>query len=383
MRTSNITPSAKALIGSRIFTGQEFLDDHAVILKDRHILRVCRGHEVQPEVEMIVLNGGLLAPGFIDVQVNGGGGALLNDNPTQESVKHIALSHRKFGTTGLLPTVITDAPSVIDQAISAVRATRQELPQILGLHIEGPFIDIAKKGAHDSRFIRTLTSEDTTHLLNCHCGQLMVTVAPNTTELRFIEKLAKAGVLVSLGHADASFAQAKAALASGAKAFTHLFNAMSQMTAREPGMVGAALSDKESFIGIIVDGFHVAESVLKIALAATSHDRFMLISDAMPSAAGGPKEFSLQGRQVKLAQGRLTLSDGTLAGSHLTLDEALRNCVQHLGISLADGLRMASFNPAKFMGLDNRYGRIAPGYVASLVHLDDRLYVQGTWVEGR
>jgi N-acetylglucosamine-6-phosphate deacetylase len=373
---------AFALTGCRIFTGTEFLDDHAVLISGRKIEKVVERSEIPQGQNIVDLKGGILAPGFIDVQVNGGGGALLNETPTVETVKRIADAHRKFGTTGLLPTVITDVPEILSQAMNAVQSARKELPNVLGLHVEGPFIDVAKKGAHDARFIRPMTSADVAQITAADCGIVMVTVAPNVVEPQFIQELTKAGVLVSLGHSGASFAQANAALTSGASAFTHLFNAMSQMNGREPGMVGAALSDTKSFIGIIADGFHVDDAVLKIALAASSHDRFMLISDAMPSAAGGPRNFSLQARTVNLKDGRLTLPDGTLAGSNLTMDEALRYSVKRLGVSLAHGLRMASLNPARFLRVDHELGRIAAGCLASMVHLDQSLHVQKTWVEG-
>lgn len=373
---------AFALTGCRIFTGTEFLDDHAVLISGRKIENVVERSEVTQSHDIVDLKGGILAPGFIDVQVNGGGGALLNETPTVETVKLMAEAHRKFGTTGLLPTVITDAPEILSQAMSAVQSARKELPNVLGLHVEGPFIDVAKKGAHDARFIRAMTSDDVAQITAADCGIVMLTVAPNIVQPQLIRELTKSGILVSLGHSDASFAQANAALVSGASAFTHLFNAMSQMKGREPGMVGAALSDTKSFIGIIADGFHVDDAVLKIALAATSHDRFMLISDAMSSAAGGPRNFLLQARSVNLKDGRLTLPDGTLAGSNLTMDEALRYAVKRLGISLAHGLRMASLNPARFLQVDHELGRISAGHLASMVHLDQSLHVQKTWVEG-
>ena len=373
---------AIALTGCRIFTGTEFLDDHAVLLSGKRIEAVCLRSKISDRHDVTDLNGGILAPGFIDVQVNGGGGALLNDKPTVKTVKHIAQSHRKFGTTGLLPTVITDSAEVLSQAITAIRSARKDLPNILGLHIEGPFIDAAKKGAHDPRFIRMMTEDDVAQIINCDCGALMLTVAPSAVNAQFIRDLTQAGVLVSLGHSGATFKQANEALAAGVSAFTHLFNAMSQMSGREPGMVGAALNDSRSFIGIIADGFHVDDAVLKIAFAATSHDRFMLISDAMPSAAGGPRKFMLQGRTVNLKDGQLTLQDDTLAGSNLTMDEALRYTVKHLGISLAHSLRMASLNPARFLRADHELGRIEAGYLGSMVHLDQSLHVQNTWVEG-
>jgi N-acetylglucosamine-6-phosphate deacetylase len=373
---------AIALTGSRIFTGDEFLVDHAVLIEGRKIVGVCLNKDIEGTFEKRDLGGGFLVPGFIDVQVNGGGGALLNDKPSLETVQRIAESHRKFGTTGLLPTVITDAPSVLAQAISAVRAARQNTPSILGIHIEGPFIDVARKGAHDAAFIRIMTDADVKQITESDCGVVVLTLAPNKVDISHIRQLSDHGVLVSLGHAEAEFAPANAALASGARAFTHLFNAMSQITGREPGMVGAALVDRESYVGIIADGFHVHDAALKIALTTKSQDRFMLISDAMSSAAGGPAEFQLQGRRVTLNDGRLQLDNGTLAGSNLTMDEALRHAVNKLGVSLASALHMASLNPARFLRKDHELGRIASGYLASLVHLDETLHVKETWVEG-
>ena len=313
----------------------------------------------------------MLAPGFIDVQVNGGGGALLNDNPTIGTVRRIAESHRKFGTTGMLPTVITDAPEVLSKAIAAVKAARAEnVPGVLGIHIEGPFLDKERKGAHEVRFIREMTEADVAQIANADCGSIMLTLAPNRVAPDLIKSLAGKGVLVSLGHSEASLAEVTKALASGARAFTHLFNAMSQLNGREPGMVGAALSDLNSFCGLIADGFHVHDAALKVAFAAKPHNRIMLVTDAMPTAAGGPDSFELQGRKIHLKNGKLQLDDGTLAGSNLTMDEAVRYCVERLGVALEDALRMASLNPASFLRRDHELGRIKPGYLASLVHLE-------------
>ncbi len=371
------------LHGARVFDGERFCDNAAVLIEGRHIAGIAEAGTVPRDAALIRLDGGILAPGFIDVQVNGGGGALLNDGPTPEIVCTIADSHRRFGTTGMLPTVITDAPAVTAAAVAAVREARARgAASVLGVHIEGPFLDPARKGAHDLHFIRAMTEADVTLIAEAACGSVMVTVAPNKVAPELISRLARAGVKVSLGHSDATSAEAKAALRAGAQAFTHLFNAMSQMTGREPGMVGAALTDAASFIGIIADGHHVHDATLRVALAAAPHDRFMLVTDAMPPAAGGPDSFTLQGRTVARFEGRLQLDDGTLAGSNLTMDEALRHGVNKLGVPLADALQMASRNPARFLGRGD-LGIIAPGALASLVHLDDNLNVKRTWVEGR
>jgi N-acetylglucosamine-6-phosphate deacetylase len=375
---------AFALTGCRIFTGDTFLDDHAVVIDGERIEAVAPRSDVNG-MEIRDLGGGLLAPGFIDVQVNGGGGALLNDGPTLETVRIIAESHRRFGTVGLLPTVITDAPCIIAEAAESVaEAMAQKMPGVLGIHIEGPFLDVARKGAHAARFIREMTEEDVEEIAALAARMpVMLTLAPNCVKQEQVRALAETGVLISLGHSDASHQQAMQALKAGARAFTHLYNAMSQLNGREPGMVGAALEDKESYVGIIADGHHVHDAALRVAFAAKHSSRMMLITDAMPTAAGGPSTFELQGRTVTLSDGRLQLSDGTLAGSNLTMDEALRYCVKVLEIELGQALRMASLNPASFLKREHELGRIAPGYLASLVHLGDDLGVKQTWIGGR
>ena len=375
---------AIALTGARIFTGETFLDGHAVVIEGSRIARVVPEADIGA-AERRDLGGGLLAPGFIDVQVNGGGGALLNDNPSVETVRTIATSHRRFGTVGLLPTVITDAPQVIARAVTSVaRAMADGVPGVLGIHIEGPFLDVARKGAHAARFIREMTEQDADAIAGfaMYCP-VMLTLAPNRVKPALIQRLAQAGVLVSLGHSDASFAEARQALDSGARSITHLYNAMSQMTGREPGMVGAALADHDAFVGIIADGHHVHDAALKVAFAARPSSRMMLITDAMPTAAGGPDSFELQGRTVTRSKGRLSLPDGTLAGSDLTMDAAVRYCVEVLGLELATVLRMASLSPASFLRCEHERGRIAPGYLANMVLLGDNLHVKQTWIDGQ
>ena len=375
---------AFALAGARVFDGESIRGGLAIVIEDDRITEVVPEENLAAGIGRRVLNGGLLVPGFIDVQVNGGGGALLNDNPTIDTVRRIAESHRKFGTTGMLPTVITDAPEVLSKAIAAVKAARAEnVPGILGIHIEGPFLDKERKGAHELRFIRAMTDADVSQIANADCGSVMLTLAPNRVPPDLIKSLAGQRVLVSLGHSEASLVEVTNALASGARAFTHLFNAMSQLNGREPGMVGAALADPDSFCGLIADGYHVHNAAMKVALAAKPGGRIMLITDAMPTAAGGPDGFELQGRGVHLVNGKLVLDDGTLAGSNLTMDEAVRYCVERLGVSLEDALCMASLNPASFLRRDHELGRIKSGYLASLVHLSDDLRVLQTWIDGK
>ena len=370
----------RILKAQRIFTGEKMLEDHVVAIEGGKIAAVFPAAEMRTGAEIVDLGAGILAPGFIDVQVNGGGGVNLNDTATVEGVLTIAHAHRRFGTTGLLPTVITDAPEVQRAAAEAVSRARGQDASILGIHIEGPFLDPARKGAHEVQFIRAMSHSDLEWLTNLDCGEALLTLAPNKVSVADIEVLAKAGIHICLGHAEATNSEALSALKAGASGFTHLFNAMSQMTGREPGMVGAALGS-DAYAGLITDGHHVHEAMLKLAIA-TKPGKIMLVTDAMCTAAGGPDHFLLQGREVRVKNGRLELPDGTLAGSNLTMDEAVRFCVNRLGLSLEQVLPMASTTPANFLGLGGKLGQIKHGFLASLVHLDADLNVKQTWVEG-
>lgn len=370
------------LSGARIFDGERFLDDHALVVEGERIAAIVPYAE-RPQGAVRDLAGGLLAPGYIDVQVNGGGGVLFNEDPTPEGIARIAAAHREYGTVGLLPTLVTDAPQVMTAAIAATREALRLTPATLGVHLEGPFIDPRRRGAHELKYVRDLGPDDVEAIADADCGAVVLTLAPNRVAAERIAELARRGVLVSLGHSEASYEEARAAIQAGARAFTHLFNAMSAPAGREPGMVGAALDLADAFVGIIADGHHVHEANLRIALAAKRRDRFMLITDAMPPAAGGPDHFDLQGRRVTRADGCLRLDDGTLAGSVLTMDEAVRYVVNVVGLDLGDALAMASRVPATFLRRDQDLGRIAPGHLASLVHLDDELRVCETWIEGR
>ena len=369
------------LVGARLFDGEKFLDDHAVVVDGARIAAVTPYAE-RPQGEVRDLAGGLLAPGFIDVQVNGGGGVLFNDDPSAAGIARIAAAHRNYGTVGLMPTLVTDAPEKLKAALAGVHEARKSVPAALGVHLEGPFLDPRRAGAHDPKYIRAMKAEDVAILANADCGALMLTLAPDRVTAEQVRALAERGILVSLGHSNATYEEAMTAVAAGARAFTHLFNAMSPFAGRQPGMVGAALDTPETFVGVIADGQHIHPMSLRLAFAAKRRDRFMLITDAMPPAAGGPDTFLLQGRPVSRLDGALRLADGTLAGSVLTMDEALRHVVQVVGLPLADALAMASRVPAAFLRRERDLGRIAPGFLASLVHLDEELQVRGVWVEG-
>jgi N-acetylglucosamine-6-phosphate deacetylase len=374
-----------ALINGRVLREGGFAENECVLLEDGRILDVvaagdarCRG------AERYDLGGQLLLPGFIDSQVNGGGGVLFNDAPTVESIRAIGAAHRRFGTTGFLPTLISADLEVVARAIAAVRgALEAGVPGVLGIHIEGPFLNVVRKGVHDPAKLRDLDPSALGLLTSLRGGRTLVTLAPEVTTAGVIARLVASGVIVSAGHTNASFAEVQAALAEGLTGFTHLFNAMSQLTGREPGVVGAALDDPGSWCGIIVDGQHTDPVVLRIALKCKPRERFMLVTDAMPSVGTADASFELQGRRITVRGHSCLDEDGRLAGSNIDMASCVRNAVALLGVPLADAVRMASEWPANFLGLGREYGRIAPGYRANLVLADADLRVLETWIDGR
>jgi N-acetylglucosamine-6-phosphate deacetylase len=372
-----------AFRNGRILTEAGIENGRTLLVRDGRIEAIVNAREVAGADRIIDLEGKLLAPGFIDTQVNGGGGVLFNDDPSVESIAAIGRAHRKFGTTGFLPTLISDDLSVVARAIEATRAARERgVPGLLGIHIEGPFLSDARRGVHDSAKLRTLDDDAVRLLSTAHGGVTMVTLAPERTTPASIRALRNAGVIVSAGHTNATFDELQPALAAGVRGFTHLFNAMSPLAPREPGAVGAALANADCWCGLIVDGHHVHAEVLKIALRAKRHDRFMLVSDAMPSVGADVRQFRIQGRLITVEGDRIVDDEGRLAGAHLDMAGAVRNSVHMLGLPLIEALRMASAYPADFLQLGADVGRIAPGQRANLVLIDDHVDVVKTWIDG-
>lgn len=372
----------QALVNARVLVDGEIVAGRAVLIDGSRIAAAVAADCIPADCEIIDVGGGILAPGFIDIQVNGGGDRLFNDDPSIETIAAIGAAHRKFGTTGILPTLISDDFATTVAAMEAARAAiAAGVPGVLGVHIEGPFLNPKRKGIHDAARLRAISSNDIALLSRPIGGKTMVTLAPEIVPCEAIRALADAGVIVCAGHTQANADQVAAALDNGLSGFTHLFNAMSQLTPREPGVVGAALLDENSRCGIIVDGHHVDPRVLKLALRAAPLRKFMLVTDAMPSV-GGRKAFVLDGQQIAVVDGKCSNADGTIAGSDLDMASAVRNAVELLDLSLADALAMASTHPAAFLGLDHEFGRIAPGYRADLVLLDDDLNALQTWIGG-
>jgi len=373
-----------ALVNGRILAPDGIVDRRAVLIDGSRIIDVVSpGDPRCKAAEPYDLGGHLLLPGFLDTQVNGGGGVLFNAEPTVDAIRRIGSAHRQYGTTGFLPTLISDDLHIVALAVAAVRdAIAEGVPGVLGIHIEGPFLNVARKGVHDPAKLRGLDASAIGLLTSLRSGVTVVTLAPEMTTPEIIASLKAAGVVVSAGHTNATYGQVRAALQHGLTGFTHLFNAMSQLTGREPGVVGAALEDQDSWCGIIVDGFHVDPAVLRIALRCKRHDRFMLVTDAMPGVGAEEKSFSLQGRTISSAHGVLVDENGTLAGTDIDMATTVRNAVELLGLELSEAARMASQYPAEFLGLGSELGRIAPGYRANLVLVDADITVVDTWIDG-
>jgi N-acetylglucosamine-6-phosphate deacetylase len=332
---------------------------------------------------IIDLEGGYLLPGFIDTQVNGGGGVLFNDETTVSGIAAIGRAHRGHGTTGFLPTLISAEPSVIDAALRATEAAIEAgIPGVLGVHIEGPFISKERKGIHDASLFRTLDAGSKALLKSLKRGKILVTLAPENCTPEDIAELTAAGVIVAAGHTNATYDTTVAALKAGVSGFTHLFNAMSPMTHRAPGVVGAALEDATSYCGLIADGRHVDWPVLRIALRARAIARFMLVTDAMPTVGSATRTFLLNGRLIHVENGVCVDENGTLAGSNLDMATAVRNVVNHVGVSVAGAAIMAATAPAHFLGLGSARGSLSVGQRADLVWLDDALQVRGVFLGG-
>ena len=374
----------QAILAPFLFDGMQLLPDRAVILEGDRVAAIIPPSEVPPSLPIARPEGAAyLAPGLIDLQVNGGGGVLFNDALTEEGLARIAGAHRALGTSYLLPTLISGSTAQIEAALNAVRAAiAHGVPGILGLHVEGPFFAPARRGIHPASAIRPLSPRDLALLAAPIPFPLTLTLAPETVPEPALRALAAAGVVLLAGHTEATPAQIARARAAGLAGFTHLFNAMPPIAARAPGPAGAALADRDCFASMIVDGLHVHPEPLRLALAAKGTNRLFLVSDAMPSVGSPLTRFRIGETTINLRDGRLLDAEGTLGGAHLSLAEAVHNAHHLLGLSPEDALRMATATPAACLGLTNRLGLIAPNTQANLALFDASLSLLGTWNEG-
>jgi N-acetylglucosamine-6-phosphate deacetylase len=372
-----------AISASRVFDGNTVHENAAVIIDGSRIAAIMPLHRLPNHVPVKQLPAGAwLAPGFIDIQVNGGGDVLFNDDPSPEAIRTILAAHRRFGTTAMLPTLISDNDEKMRRAAAAVGEAMQSEPGVLGIHFEGPFLSPERPGVHDPKVLRRPGESDVRLLTSLRHGKTLVTLAPECVPAGFVAQLCRLGCVVSLGHSMATYEQTRAAMAEGLTGFTHLFNAMPAPTAREPGPIAAALESAAASYSLIVDGVHVAPGTLRLVLRGAGTP--ILITDAMPPVGGRKTDFSLYGNTITVANGRCTRADGTLAGAVLDMSGAVRNCVSLLGLPLPLALALASAAPAKFLGLGDVLGHIVPGHRADLVAVEpEEVQILETWVAGK
>ena len=377
----------KIFTAPRIFDGERFHDDKALLVADGRVEAIVAKNDL-PEGETVTLAGGILSAGFVDAQVNGGGGRMLNDEPSAASMYMIADGHRPYGTTSLLPTLITDTADATAAAIEAAKEAVKENRGVAGLHLEGPHLAPARKGAHLAELMRPVEDRDVNTFIRTReaIGTLMITMAAEQVTVKQVRTLSQAGVIISIGHSDCSSEAAEERFDAGARGVTHLFNAMSQMGHRAPGLVGAAIDHPATWCGIIADGHHVDPKVLRTALRAKRGEgKLFFVTDAMSLVGSQKDTFTLNGRTVRRERGgfcsKLVLSDGTLAGSDVDMVSTIRYGVAYLELTLGEALRMATSYPARFLRLTDR-GHLSPGARADLVHLTDALEVNGTWISG-
>jgi N-acetylglucosamine-6-phosphate deacetylase len=354
----------------------EVLTNQRVWIKDGYIDLIEDNSQDQP-----IDYDATLVPGFIDIQVNGGNGYLFNESPTLEAIHQIGEAHQRYGVVGWLPTLITDSTEKMQQAADAVALARQQqVPGVLGIHFEGPGLSVEKKGVHNADLIRSLSDLEIDIMTRPDLGNVIVTLAPEGVEKKVITYLRDSGVKVCLGHSNVSFQKARQAIDAGASGFTHLFNAMSPLGTRDPGMVGAALSCKESYVGLILDGVHVHPVTAEFAIQL--QENIMLVSDAMSPVGTDLQSFRLQGETITRRGDQLTNEQGQIAGSVLNMAKAVENARLMIGLPLAKAVRLASQNPATFLGLDNQYGSLDKGRKANMVLLDDNSNVIASWIDG-
>ena len=374
----------QAIVNGCIFDGESVHEYKAVLIEGEHIVAVVDPEQVPADIGASYdLEGGTLIPGFIDLQVNGGGGALFTAAPTVDSLRTIGAAHRQYGTTGFLPTLISTRFDVMREAVSAVaEAIAIGTPGVLGLHLEGPFLSPERKGVHDAGKFCQLDQTGLDILTSLQVGSTVVTLAPELTSPQMISRLVEEGVIVCGGHSGATYAQTRDALAQGLSGFTHLYNAMTPLQSREPGMVGAALEDDDSWFGIIADGHHIHPAAFSVAVAAKKRGGALLVTDAMPTVGSPDTSFILDGKTIVASEGRVTNAEGTLAGSDLTMLSAVNNAAEFARLDWFEAVRMASLYPARALGLERELGAIRPGFRASLLALDSAHRIRASWING-
>ena len=373
----------QALIGAQLFSGKEFFDNRALLIDGENIIDVINEHDIPNNFEILKLNGGILSPGFIDLQVNGGGGKLFNNSPDKESLNAIIEAHQHFGTTSIMPTVISDSLNVLKRCATTISEEIESNKSLLGVHIEGPFFNVKYRGVHQKQYINTINSDYLNLFESLQDFPVMLTLAPECISTKQLKHLKSLGFKILAGHTDASYDQLEEAIKYGLDGFTHLFNAMGQISAREPGVVGSALTFDNTTASIIVDLHHVHPSLIQMAYKQKPQGKLFFVSDSMATIHHGEPSFELYDEVVSESNGRIINSEGKLAGSSITQIDAIKNAYQSCNIPLNEALAMASRYPAEYLGVANYLGSLESGYRADLTHFSLDFQVQNVWVAGK
>ncbi len=373
----------QALIGAQLFSGKEFFDNRALLIDGENIIDIINEHNIPNNFETQKLNGGILSPGFIDLQVNGGGGKLFNNSPDKQSLNTIIEAHQHFGTTSIMPTVISDSLNVLKRCTTTISEVIENNKSLLGVHIEGPFFNVKYRGVHQKQYINTINSDYLNLFESLKDFPVILTLAPECISTKQLKHLKSLGFKILAGHTDASYDQLEEAIKYGLDGFTHLFNAMGQISAREPGVVGSALTFDNTAASIIVDLHHVHPSLIQMAYKQKPQGKLFFVSDSMATIHHGEPSFELYDEVVSESNGRIINSEGKLAGSSITQIDAIKNAYQSCNIPLNDAIAMVTRYPAEYLGVANYLGSLKSGYRADLTHFDLDFQVHNVWVAGK
>ena len=372
-----------AITGAKIFSDHKLLDNKALLIDGENIIGIVAKNDIPNNIKIQQLNGGILSPGFIDLQVNGGGGKLFNNSSDKESLDEIIKAHQHFGTTSIMPTVISDSLNVLQRCTSTISNEINNNKSLLGVHIEGPFFNVKYRGVHQKQYINTINNDYLNLFESLQGFPVMLTLAPECISIKQLKHLKSLGFKILAGHTDASYDQLEEAIKYGLDGFTHLFNAMGQISAREPGVVGSALNFNNTAASIIVDLHHVHPSLIEMSYKQKPKGKLFFVSDSMATINHGEPSFELYDEVVSESNGRLINSEGKLAGSSITQIDAIKNAYTSCNITLSDAIAMATSYPAEYLGVDDYLGSLKANYRADLAHFDIDFNVKNVWVAGK
>lgn len=373
----------QAITGSKLFNGIDFIEHKALLIEDQHIAGIVNKDAIPTDFQVKKLEGGILSPGFIDLQVNGGGGKLFNNSPDKESLNTIISAHQYFGTTSIMPTVISDSLNILQKCTDTISNEINNNHSLLGIHIEGPFFNVKYRGVHQKQYINTINASYLNLFETLDKFPVMLTLAPECISIKQLKHLKSLGFKILAGHTDANYDQLEEAVKYGLDGFTHLFNAMGQISAREPGVVGSAFDFDETSASIIVDLHHVHPSLINLSFKQKPKGKLFFVSDSMATINHGEPSFELYDEVVSESNGRIINSEGKLAGSSITQIDAIKNAYRKCSIPLESAISMATLYPAEYLGVSDYIGQLKKGYRADLAHFDSNFHVQNVWLAGK